>query len=128
PVAASTHPIPSAPKEAITRLPTTAGVGDAGVLRACSDGNFSMANNSTSCLTSPDFKSTPMSRRLAPPVLLETEVLSHAMPCATTGDDQPWPGMADFQMTFLSLLHTAGTLPSIRPNPPGPRNCGQGDE
>src|SRR5262245_8930838 len=109
----------------MTRLPTTAGVGVAGVLRACSEGNLAKANNSTSCLISPVAKSTPMSRRLAPPGLVATEVLIHALPCATTGEDQPCPGMAVFQTMLVSLLHVVGILPSIRRKPPGPRNCGQ---
>src|SRR6185295_14986828 len=52
-------------------------------------------------------------------------VVIQTLPFATTGDDQPSPGIAVFHATFFVSLHSSGRPFSVEwPCPSGPRNCG----
>ena len=105
-------PTPSLPNEATTARPTTAGVGEAGVFRACSAAVRATANSSTSWRSSPVRRSAASTRRLAPlPDAAGTAVVTQTLPPATTGDDQPLPGSGAFQATFFSSDQVVGSAP-----------------
>src|SRR5688572_6617760 len=53
-------------------------------------------------------------------------VVTYNRPPERMGEDQPLPGIAVFQPTFFSALHSMGTFEATEtPSPVGPRNCGQ---
>ena len=54
-----------------------------------------------------------------------TAVVSHTLPFATTGEDQPRPGSGRFPSDVRASPHSSGRPRSAEcPCPPGPRNCG----
>ena len=107
------------------RSPSMIGVGEAKLFF----GFVSLAdfrrNTSTFWRIAPLFRSIEIARSDFPS---SVAVVSQMRSPWTTGDDQPFPGIATFQRTFLFSLHVNGSpVSSETPCPVGPRNCGQSE-
>src|SRR5438128_1387049 len=99
------------------------GVGDAGLLYACTNAGFSTSKTSTSCTMRP----VARSRHRANSFLASgCAVVTQTWLSQTTGEDQPLPGIAAFQRTFSVSLQVIGRpVASAWPSACGPRNAGQ---
>src|SRR6266542_3970591 len=97
--------------------------GEAPLFLACPATGAGTRNTSTFALSWPLAASTESARSER---LSSIAVVSQISLPATTGEDQPLPGSAAFQRTFVCSFHVTGSPDSWEvPSPPGPRNWGQ---